>query len=354
MDEGELDKSESASPFKLRRAREKGQVARGIDLGFVTALCAFIAFAWIFGAPLAIAFAEASALTLAGSGTLGSAPERLLDQAGVLFFAAFRPVLILALITFLTVGFFEFLQVGPVFSVQILKPDFSRINPVQGLKRLFNVRMLVESIKSVVKLAVYGSITWIVIRNAFDDNRSVIVDGNALLILCASTGFRLILFYALSALGFAVIDQMLARREFAKKMRMSKRELKREHRDREGDPRLKSRRKEFHNEFLKIAASLRSVRAADVILTNPTHYAIALRYSGDSMSAPMIVARGSGILAERIRRIGFTYGVLVIRSPELARALFKTRILEGEIPDKLYPAVADVYRRFDLVGRRAY
>lgn len=354
MEENELDKSEAATPFKLQRAREKGQVARGMDLGFLAALSALIAFSWLLGAPMAVSFAEVSAMALARSGRVSTAPELLLEQVGTLFVNAAWPVVILAVVAFAITGFLEFLQVGPVFSTQSLKPDFNRINPVQGFKRLFNVRMLIEAIKSVIKLMVYGAITWIIIVEAMTEQRLAVFDGSGLLTMLVRIGFRLILFYALAALCFALVDQILARREFANKMRMSKRELKREHRDREGDHRLKNKRKEFHGEFIKMAKSLRNARGADVILTNPTHYAIALRYVANSMSAPTIVARGSGTIADRIRRIGFAYGVLVVRSPELTRALFRTRILEGEIPDALYPEVADLYRRYDLVGRRAH
>lgn len=352
MEENELDKSEQATPFKLKRAREKGTVARGIDLGFFTALSAFLAYAWLVGPASTVNIAQLSAITFRNLAAPINAPGAVFAQAGFLFSSAITPLLIFAGTIFAVVAFFEFLQVGPVFSFQQLKPDFKRINPAQGLKRIFSWRMLIEAMKSIVKLAIYGTITWYVIDTALDYDAAEALDGYALTRALGWVGFKLLFFYALAAMGIAAIDQILARREFAKKMRMSRRELKREHRDREGDPRFKQKRREFHSEFMKMAKSLRGVRDADVVLTNPTHYAVALRYDPASMEAPKIVSRGSNNFAARIRRIAFVYGVIIVEDAPLSRALFRTRILGGEIPDDLYQDVADIYRKHRLLERK--
>jgi flagellar biosynthesis protein FlhB len=351
MDETELDKSELATPFKLKRAREKGTVARGIDLGFFAVLAAFVAYVWLVGSQAAFALARLAGATLGSAGRDTDAPGVLMAQTSGLFSAVVSPMLVLGGTVFAVVLLVEFVQVGPVFSFQVLKPDFSRINPGKGLKRLFSWRLMIEAAKSILKLGVYGTITWLVIRAATQVDVRAILDGRQLTSALANEGFRLLIFFTLAALIFATGDQILSRREFAKKMRMSRRELKREHRDREGDQRFKAKRKEFHSEFMKMAASLRNARGADVILTNPTHYAVALRYVPDKMDAPMIVSRGAGALAERIRRIGFTYQVTILQDAALARALFRTRVLEGEIPDHLFQPVADLYRKHDLVAR---
>jgi flagellar biosynthesis protein FlhB len=351
MDETELDKSEQASPFKLKRAREKGTVARGIDLGFFTALIAFLAFAWINGPEAAVAISRMSGVTLSNAASTVYAPSAMLSQAALLFSIAVRPLLLLAATVFCVVLLFEFLQVGPVFSFQSLKPDFSRINPAKGLKRIFSWRLFVEAMKSVLKLAIYGTVAWLTINATLVNDALGLTDAVQLVDVLARSGFRLLFFFALTAMFFATGDQILSRREFAKKMRMSRREMKRENRDREGDQRLKSKRKEFHNEFVKMAKSLRNARGSDVILTNPTHFAVALRYDPAKMEAPMIVSRGTGQLAERIRTIGFTYGVTIVQDAPLARALFKSGILEGEIPDALYQAVADLYRARRLLEK---
>jgi flagellar biosynthesis protein FlhB len=351
MEENELDKSEEATPFKLKRAREKGTIARGIDLGFFTALSAFLGYVWLVGASSTVNIAQLSAITFRNLAASIDAPTALFAQTGFLFAGIVGPLLVFAGSIFAVVALFEFLQVGPVFSFQPLKPDFKRINPAQGFKRIFSWRMFIEALKSVLKLAIYGTITWLVINTALDRDVAGARDGLSLMKTLGTVGFRLLFYFALAAMFIAAIDQMLARREFAKKMRMSRRELKREHRDREGDPRFKQKRREFHNEFMKMAKSLRGARDADVILTNPTHYAVALRYDPASMEAPRIVSRGSDNFAARIRRIGFVYGVKIIEDVALTRALFKTRILDGEIPDSLYHDVADIYRKHRLLER---
>jgi flagellar biosynthesis protein FlhB len=351
MDETELDKSETATPFKLKRAREKGTIARGTDLGFFTALLAFIGYIWLVGEQAARTIAHASDVAFGSAAGQANEPQALLSRLAFLFSAADGPLLLLAGIVFCVVLLFEFFQVGPVFSFHPLKPDFSKINPAKGLKRLFSWRLLIEAMKSLAKLLTYSLMAWLAIRAAIESQSMAITNGAQLMTALAKSGFKLLLYFGLTAMFFALVDQMLVRRDFTKKMRMSRRELKREHRDREGDGRLKQKRKEFHNEFLKMAKSIRNARGSDVILVNPTHYAVALRYNPGKMSAPMIVSRGSGGLAERIRQIGFVYGVLIIQDAALARALFRTRILEGEIPDNFYDQVADLYRKRQLVGK---
>jgi flagellar biosynthesis protein FlhB len=349
MDESEYDKSEQASAFKLQRARERGAIARGVDLGFFAALAALIAYAWLIGSSSAARIGLVAGKTFRDFSAFADSPAALMPQFAAMISAVVVPLMLFAGTIFAAALVFEFLQVGPVFSFQPLKPDFKRINPAQGLKRLFSWRMLIEAFKSVIKLAIYGAISWLVIDNALETVAPGAVDGRRLMGVLAAIGFKLLLFYAVAAMFIAVIDQILARREFAKKMRMSRREVKREHKDREGDPRFKQKRREFHDEFMKMAKSLRGARDADIILTNPTHYAVALRYLPDQMDSPMIVSRGSGALASRIRRIGFTYGVVMISDPPLARALFRTGILDGEIPENQYHAIADLYRNHRLL-----
>jgi flagellar biosynthesis protein FlhB len=352
LEESELDKSEQATPYKLKRAREKGTIARGIDLGFFTSLAAFVGYAWLVGFESVANIAQLSAVTFQNLALSINAPEALMAQTGFMFSGIIRPMLVFAASIFVVAVFVEFLQVGPVFSFQTMKPDFKRINPAEGLKRIFSLRVLIETLKSLLKLGIYGAITWLLIDAVLSYDAATALDGNKLMQALALFGFKLLFFFSLAALFIAIIDQILSRREFAKKMRMSSRELKRENRDREGDPRLKQKRRDFHTEFLKMVQSLRGAREADVILVNPTHYAVALRYDPDTMEAPKIVSRGSHEFAARIRRIGFLYGVIIIEDIALTQALFKTRMLDAEIPDNLYENVAEIYRKHSLLDRK--
>jgi len=136
---------------------------------------------------------------------------------------------------------------------------------------------------------------------------------------------------------------LVSRRQFLKQMRMSRREVKREHRDREGDSRLKQRRKELHGQFAKTSQSLKGIRGADLVVVNPVHFAVALRYQPGVMEAPLVVSRGSHAVALRLRRLAFAYGVPVIVDPPLARRLFRASALSRPVPDALFRPVADIY-----------
>ena len=353
MDETETDKSENATPFKLKRARERGAVARSLDLGFFAALAAVIGFIWAGGSRIAQALALGSREALAVAPAISTNPAAI----GEIAIRVVRPVIwplgVFAGSLFAIALLLDFFQVGPVFSTHPLKPDFSKLNPAKGLKRIFSWRMVIEAFKAVLKLSVYTTIAWLVIKAALFDQGSAVSDGSRLAGTMLAGLQRVLMFFALAALAFAVLDQIFVRREFAKKMRMSKRDLRREHRDREGDPRFKQKRRQAHSEFAKAVKALRDVRGSDLIITNPTHYAVALKYEPETMQAPQVVARGAGVMAQRIRRVGFTYGVLTVSDPPLARALHSAGRIGGEIPPEVYQAVADLYLRYQIGKKHA-
>jgi len=343
MAEGELDKSEQATPFKLQKAREKGTVARGTDLGFLTGLIAFLGYLWIAGPGMTKAIAVATQRTIVSAATLSDGPNAVLSVVGPLFSLALRPLLLMAATVFAVVLLFEVLQTGVVFSAQPLKPDFSRMNPVTGFRRLFTLRLLLETVKNVLKMCFYVGAGYLVIHHAITADIGAVRDASTLLALIAHAAFRLLLAFAGVALLFAVLDQVIARRDFQKKMAMSRREIRRETRDREGDPRLKQKRKQLHAEFSKLSQSLRNLKGSDVVITNPEHIAIALRYDRHTMQAPRIVSMGVNRFALHIRQTALLYGIPVIENRPLARALYRRSALNRQIPDHCFQPVADIY-----------
>lgn len=353
MEETELDKTEDATPFKLKRAREKGAVARSMDLGFFAALAAAIGFLWIGGPSFALAVARVSGEALGAAGGLAGNPQALPRVAMRLVDPVIMPLVTFAAALFAIALVLDFLQVGPVFSAQPLKPDFNRINPAKGFKRLFSWRMLIEAAKATLKLAVYVAIASWVIADILASETAALGEAGRLAGLLAAGLLRLLMFFALAAFAFAMLDQFVVRRDFAKRMRMSRRELRREHRDREGEPRQKQKRRQLHGELSQAVRALRDVRGADVIITNPVHYAVALRYDPARADAPVVRALGAGEMARRIKRIGFIYGVRTISDPPLARALHRQGRVGAEIPSSLFQAVADHYRRIGAVQRAA-
>lgn len=349
----EQNRSEQPTPFKLSKARERGSVARGMDLGFLTALAGFTGYVWFLGAALASRIAQAMHDALVLAPRLGDGTAQAVQVCGLVLGAALRPVGLLAGAVFLTVLVFEVVQTGGVFSTTALQFDFSRLNPAAGLKKVFSVRLLIETLKSVLKLVVYAALGGLVVLQAVR-LAPTLIDGGHLLDGLKAGVFRLLGLLLAGALGFAVLDQILARRDFIKRMRMSRREVRREARDREGDARLKQHRKGMHREFTKASQSLRNLRGADVLVTNPTHFAVALRYDPQTMEAPTVVSRGAQRFALRLRRAAFVYGVVIVRNPPLARALYRCE-LNRSVPEALYPAIADLYRalRRDAQGAAA-
>lgn len=339
----EQDRSELPSHFKLERARREGSVARGTDLGFFAALLAATGFAWFGGAGLSQVLSRMMADSLAATSIEPIGQTGFIDIAGFVSAPLVRPLLIFLGAVFAVVLTIEFVQTGPVFSTKALALNFGRLNPATGLKRLFTPRILIETAKAVVKLVIYAAITGLFVVKAATVTAAGLSDASDIADAMSNLSLGLLAAIAGGAAIFAVLDQIVARRDFLKKMRMSRRELRREHRDREGDSRLKQRRKELHGQFAKVSQSLRGIREADVVVTNPIHFAVALKYDPASMQAPLVVSRGAHSLALRLRKLAFSYGVTVVTDPVLARALYRKSDVNRPIPEACYSAVADLY-----------
>ncbi|HYD39129.1 MAG TPA: EscU/YscU/HrcU family type III secretion system export apparatus switch protein, partial [Allosphingosinicella sp.] len=292
MAEGqEQNRSEEPTPFKLRRAREKGQVARGMDLGFVAGLVALAGFAIVAGDRMVADLAQLMRQALAAIGGAAD-PREAAAVAAALYWPAMRPLVLLGGTIVLIVLLLEIVQLrGLVFSSHPLKPDFSRLNPAKGLKRIFSMRMLKEALKNVVKLAAYVTVSALLIWSLVSTPGRSQDGADGLATAMSSGGMRLLLLFILVAFFFAAIDQIIVRREFHKQMRMSRREVTRETKDREGEPRIKQKRKQLHAEFAKQGKSLGSLPGSDLLVVNPQHFAVALAYDPSRMSAPTVTAK---------------------------------------------------------------
>lgn len=346
MEEQEQNRSEEATPFKLKRAREKGQVARGMDLGFCGALVGLAGFSLSAGEETMFALARMTRATLkTGIAGVDEAHEA---QAliGAIYWSALGPVLAFGFGMILLLVAVEILQLrGVVFSTQPLKPDLSRLNPAKGLKRLFSVRMMKETLKSVLKMAAYGVVAWVVLAGAVETFADALGDARAMAGAIAAAGMKLLFAFIGVALVFAIIDQVIVRGEFAKQMRMSRRELTREVKDREGDPRIRGKRKQLHAEYAKQSGSAGSLPGSDVLVVNPVHYAVALRYEPATMRAPIVAAKGRELLARRLRQEAARLGIPIIHDPQLAHALWTKLVVGGEVNEALYRPVPQLYLR---------
>jgi flagellar biosynthetic protein FlhB len=352
MEDSEQDRTEQPTPFKLARGREKGTVARGIDLGFLTGLSAFLGLAWIAGPRFGASAANAMRELLIGAPQLADGPSQIFVAIRQGFAAFAGSVALMAAAIFAVVLLFEIIQTGPVFSTHPLHPDFSRLNPAKGLKRVFSIRLLIETAKNILKLCLYTTVGYLFVRGALTSDVGSVTDGHVLLLTMAALAIRLLAAFALVALFFATLDQLIVRRDFLRRMRMSRREIRRELREREGEPRLKQKRKQLHAEFVRLSRSVRNIKRADVLITNPEHIALALRYERKTMHAPIIISIGTNQFAQRLKRLAFIYGVPVVVNRALARALYRTALLDKPIAEEFFRPVADIYNAIAAAARR--
>ncbi|MGQ0661117.1 EscU/YscU/HrcU family type III secretion system export apparatus switch protein [Sphingosinicella sp.] len=346
MAEQEQNRSEEATPFKLRRAREKGTVARGMDLGFLGSMVALAGFILIAGETMMAQLGQTMRQALSAGMDAAADPERTRNVIAASYWPAVQSLTLLGGTIMAVVLLLEVLQLrGLVFTTHPLKPDFSRLNPAQGLKRLFSARMLQESLKSVLKLAAYAFVTFPIIHALLQAPARALADAQGVATSLRQAGLQLLFAYIGLALFFALIDQVVVRREFAKQMRMSRRELVRETREREGEPRLKQRRKQLHGEFVQQNEGLGKLAGSDLLVVNPEHFAVALTYDPARMDAPQVTAKARNAHALAFRREAFRLGLPIFENPPLARRLFKECAAGNAIGAGHYRAVAELYFR---------
>ena len=331
-------KTEKPTPKRRREARKQGKVARSPELAsWVSLLAAGLLLPpMVRGAGTRITQLVAQSMQIAShpdtAGALRILGAGLTD---LLYIVVPTALGFAALSTAVTVG-----QVGLRFSSQSLKPQLSRLNPLQGFKRVVSVHSLWEGGKAALKLALVGLIAW----RSFVHLMNVLVSaGSADLGPTVSTVAAAILSLmrsvALAGLVLAVADYLLQRRQVMSGLLMTKQEVKDEARQAEGDPMLRGRIRSAQRRLSRMRM-MSEVTRADVVAVNPTHYAVAIRYDRSGSGAPKVVAKGTDHVALRIREIAAEAGVPVVEDPPLARALHGACEIEGEIPYHLYLAVA--------------
>lgn len=352
MAETETNKTEEATPFKLKKAREKGQVARGTDLGFFSGLIGVILFIVAAGPSTVTRLSGMMARTLSSIGPNVADPAKLHMILATSRELAIQPVIEFCAVIFVFVAVLEIIQLrGFVFSSQALKPDFSRLNPSKGFKRVFSMRTLKETFKSLVKLFFYALAATLVVFGAIKTLAPTMTGAPPLVQGMYSEGLRLIIVFACLALIVAIMDQVISRNEFSKEMRMTRSELTRESKEREGDPRQKQKRKQLHTEFASQTQALNGLGGSDVLVVNPEHVAIGLRYNSGTMTAPQITTKGRNQFALILKRKAALLSIPIFQSPTLARSLYQACQIGTAVPPEHYRSVADIY--FKLHAARA-
>ncbi len=343
MSEQDLDRNESATPYKLEKAKEKGQVAKSSD---VISSVVFMTAAVYLVSQGSDAIFEQFKLDQALLRSLGSARSST-SFLWPLISAAIGSLLIMGIPFFvlicLSAVLANVLQTGFVFSPSSLSIDLARINPIAGFKKILSIRTLFDTAKAVIKLSLLSVVAFYALSALSSQFYGIAnLSPTEYVRLLISDAASLSIKIASLLIFIAFLDWIFTRREFSKKMRMSKREIKDEHKQRDGDPRVKSRIRELQREALKKSKALQQTKNADVVLTNPTHVAVALRYEHGKMESPQIVAKGAGHLAFAIRQIASKHNIPVVQSPSLARRIFKELDVEQEIPPKMFAEVARI------------
>jgi len=352
-EQDESSKTEEPTPKRLRESREKGQIptSREINSWFM-----------IFALTLLV-FGLAGSMMGGLSTLMTQFVERPHDVSlnmanfvEVLKDTAFTILLVLSLPLFLTViaAFLSsVLQHGFLLAPEMIKPKLDKISPLQGLKRMFSLRSLTEFAKGILKLCIVGGIaTAIMLPEMKDIGSFMAMDIDAL--MHRLQDLALILLAAVLAVMtvLAALDFAYQRFEHMKKLRMTKQELKDEYKQTEGDPIVKNRLRQLRQERAR-RRMMASVPSSDVVITNPTHYAVALKYDSENMAAPRMVAKGTDLVAKRIRDLANDNDVPIIENPPLARALHAGCEIDQEVPPEHYQAVAEVIGYvYRLKGKR--
>jgi len=333
------DRTEAATPRKVEDARQRGQIARSADfsaaIDLIAAAAVLVMLGTFIGTQMADVMRRCLGPELVTTGSAGMLARSVLARGAI----AVAPVLAIVFVVALAT---QLLQVGFVFTGEPLRPKLSRLNPVAGLARLFERRnlakTLVSTVKLVVVMAISGYFLWGVMREVIALPVLSLWAGVA---AAGDLGLRLALWLLALLLFIGAADWLYQRWQHGQDLKMTKEEVKDERRSMEGDPQMKARRQRLARQ-IALQRINQSVPRADVIVTNPTHFAVAIRYDETTMTAPRVVAKGADLLAARIRQVGAMHAIPIVERPPLARALYAGVEVGRDVPPEMYQAVAEV------------
>ncbi len=341
-DQGAQDKTEKPTGKRRSKAREKGQVAKSGDIASVSALLAGLAVLWLMGGGIYEQLASFLRQFL------GSVAQYKMSETEVgwlsgwilgLFFKITAPIMGAVVVAALVANL---VQVGFLLAPDRLKPDFSRLNPLPGFKRYISLRSLVELFKNLAKLTVVGWVAYITVAGEVGKLPHLMdMDVAAAMAYIAQVCFRIFWRCILVMFVLALLDWAYQKWDFEKNLKMSKQEVKDEMKQNEGDPQVKSRIRSVQREAAR-KRMMAQVPQADVVITNPTHFAVALAYKPGDMEAPTLLAKGMNRIAEKIKETARLNGVPIVEDKPLAQALYRQVEVGQAIPYEMYEAVATI------------
>lgn len=340
---GDSDKTEEPTQRRKEEARKKGQVAKSAELSSIIVLLTLFFILNILGGWFYSLLSSYMKNNLGPAALTKELSEtnvgNILFQHIAFFFQIFLPLGLGAMAVALAVNF---IQVGFLFTAETLKPKFNRINPINGFRRVFSTQGLVELVKSALKLVIVTYFVYSTLKGRimalFDTVKQSPLDvAKVIWSIIYQVAVKICIFLLI----LAVFDYIYQRWQLKKSLRMTKKEVQDEYKQTEGNPQIKNKIRQRQRQ-IAARRMMQEVPKADVVITNPTHLAVALRYDSSSMAAPVVVAKGEGFIAEKIKELAKVSGVTLVENKPLAQALYKTVDIGEAVPAKLYQAVAEV------------
>ena len=336
------EKSEQPTPKRLRDARQKGQVAKSQEIGSCAILASVTAVIWTNWSTWMEHLRELIRLPSELIPLpFGRALPTLLDAVLVKAAQLCLPILVTVMVTAILANFF---QIGALFALEAIKPSLKKLSPTENIKKIVSVKNLMELVKSIIKIFFLGFLLYLIIRDSIDPLIKIPYIGiHAILSVLGSILLKMMWYTVLAFSVIATADFVFQKHQHIKQLKMTKDEVKREFKEMEGDPLIKSKRKQLHQE-LGMSDTLERVKKSTVLVVNPTHVAVALYYDKEKTRLPVVLAKGENMMAQKMIETAKKHGIPIMRNVPLARDLYEGADINQFIPSELIRPVAEVLR----------
>jgi flagellar biosynthetic protein FlhB len=346
------EKTEKPTPRRLSEARKKGNIAKSTDINTAVVLLVGVVLVKMQFTSIGQRMTE---LTHEALGNLPKEDLTTTSLMAIFLHLGLQYALIVGpiLLTLLVAGLVtNYVQVGVLFTTEPITPKLEKINPIPGFKRLFSRRSAIETLKAILKMGVVGYLAYKVLYDNYAQlTATVMADRASMAVLFGSIAWEIAWKAVMTLLVFGILDYFYQRWEHEKGLKMTKQEIKDESKQSEGDPMVKGRIRRLQREAAR-RRMMTEVPKATVVITNPTHFAIALKYERDGMEAPKCVAKGMDHVAQKIKEIAAENDVPMVENVPLARALYKKVEVDEEIPEDMYSAVAEILVMVDRMNKK--
>jgi len=336
------DKTEDPTPKKLEESREKGQLGKSQDLTAAIMSSIALLFLYFYGGRIVDFHIQALIYMFTHFDTMDLSTKSIFSLAMSAGYSSIMMMLPFFMVMFIAAIIANVTQIGFLWTYKPMTPDFNKINPISGIQQKFKLKTVMLAIMNIAKLLVFSLVGYLVLSDAitgiFIQTGQDIVYSMAIF---SQVFFKLALYIVIVMLILAIIDFSYQKWQNFQSNKMTKQEVKDEHKNYEGDPKIKQKRRQIQQQMAR-QRMMKDVKDADVVITNPTHYSIAVKYDEVAMRAPIIVAKGVDVLALKIREIAKTNSVPIVENKPLARALYKSTEIGEPIPQKPFKAVAEI------------